>query len=68
MMFTDLASCVMRPGDTAWVHDYHLAILPKLLEMRQIKEAGRRTTSTIFFLHIPFPTSQVFRELECGER
>mmetsp|Transcript_29162 Transcript_29162/g.58248 ORF Transcript_29162/g.58248 Transcript_29162/m.58248 type:complete len:1101 (-) Transcript_29162:54-3356(-) len=67
MMFADLASSVMRPGDTAWVHDYHLAILPKLLEKRQVREAGRRTTSTIFFLHIPFPTSQVFRELECGE-
>jgi trehalose 6-phosphate synthase/phosphatase len=21
----------------------------------------------VFFLHIPFPTSQIFRELECGE-
>jgi len=57
----------LQPDDTAWVHDYHLALLPKLLEDLQMKEVGKRTTNTVFFLHIPFPTSQIFRELECGE-
>jgi len=28
---------------------------------------GQRRSSIIFFLHIPFPTSQIFRALYCGE-
>jgi trehalose 6-phosphate synthase/phosphatase len=43
--------------DTFWVHDYHLLLLPNLL----------RTyfpgTNIGFFLHIPFPSSEVFRIL-----
>ncbi|GMI02684.1 hypothetical protein TrVE_jg6927 [Triparma verrucosa] len=66
-LFNAEASRVMLPGDSAWVHDYHLALLPKFMESTQINQFGRRTTNTIFFLHIPFPTSQVFRELEYGE-
>ncbi|KAG7347721.1 trehalose-phosphatase [Nitzschia inconspicua] len=47
-----------------WIHDYHLSLLPMYL--------SRDGTTTkfcrkVFFLHIPFPTSQIFRELECGE-
>ena len=34
----------------------------------QLAIHGKRTTNTVFFLHIPFPTSQIFRELECGEQ
>lgn len=50
-----------------WVHDYHLMLLPKLLSDRE-KEVSpsqqrQRQTSIIFFLHIPFPTSQIFRYL-----
>lgn len=29
---------------------------------------GCKVTRKVFFLHIPFPTSQIFRELECGEK
>jgi trehalose 6-phosphate synthase/phosphatase len=48
---------IAKPGDIIWVHDYHLMILPKLLRER-LPEA------TIgFFLHIPFPSSEVFRIL-----
>lgn len=43
------------PNDTIWVHDYHLFLVPKLVR-EKIPEA------TIgFFLHIPFPSSEVFR-------
>lgn len=65
-MFLDEVTKVMKEGDTAWVHDYHLALLPKMIEDKQTAENGRRITNTVFFLHIPFPTSQIFRELECG--
>jgi trehalose 6-phosphate synthase/phosphatase len=46
-----------RPGDTIWVHDYQLMLLPAMLR-QQLPEA-----KIGFFLHIPFPASEVFRVL-----
>ena len=46
-----------RPGDTIWVHDYQLMLLPALLRER-LPDARIG-----FFLHIPFPSSEVFRML-----
>lgn len=43
-----------RPGDLIWVHDYHLMLLPEMLRER-IPDARIG-----FFLHIPFPSSEVF--------
>lgn len=45
-----------------WIHDYHLSLLPRYLNQEPAKSCRK-----VFFLHIPFPTSQIFRELECGE-
>lgn len=45
------------PRDMFWVHDYHLMLLPELLR----KEFPESTIG--FFLHIPFPSSEVFRIL-----
>ena len=47
----------LRPGDMVWIHDYQLMLLPKLL-----REAAPDTRIG-FFLHIPFPSSAVFRIL-----
>jgi trehalose 6-phosphate synthase/phosphatase len=47
----------VRPDDTIWVHDYQLMLLPQLL--REALPAARIG----FFLHIPFPSSSVFRLL-----
>lgn len=44
-------------GDTIWVHDYHLMLLPAML-----REALPSATIG-FFLHIPFPSSEVYRLL-----
>jgi trehalose 6-phosphate synthase/phosphatase len=46
-----------RSGDTVWVHDYQLMLVPALLRAR-LPEARIG-----FFLHIPFPSSEVFRIL-----
>jgi len=46
-----------HPRDTVWVHDYQLMLLPQLL-----REAAPEL-SIGFFLHIPFPASEVFRIL-----
>lgn len=43
--------------DTVWVHDYHLMLLPSMLKKQQPH------LNIGFFLHIPFPTYEVFRML-----
>jgi len=46
-----------RTGDAIWVHDYQLLLVPGMLR-RLLPEA-----KIGFFLHIPFPASDVFRIL-----
>ena len=55
--FADKVIDEYRAGDTIWVHDYHLMLLPALLRRRLPK------ARIGFFLHIPFPSSEVFRVL-----
>ena len=55
--FCDAVVEVARPGDTIWVHDYQLMLLPQLLRER-LSQA-----SIGFFLHIPFPDYETFRML-----
>jgi len=45
----------INDGDTVWVHDYQLLLLPQL-----IKEKKPNTTIG-FFLHIPYPSYEIFR-------
>ncbi len=47
----------VKPGDIVWIHDYHLLLLPEMLR-------EKNPDLTIgFFLHIPFPSFEVFRLL-----
>ncbi|MBE0477332.1 MAG: bifunctional alpha,alpha-trehalose-phosphate synthase (UDP-forming)/trehalose-phosphatase [Coriobacteriia bacterium] len=55
--FRDAVLEVAEPGDTIWVHDYQLMLLPGMLRDR-LPEA-----SIGFFLHIPFPVFEIFRML-----
>jgi trehalose 6-phosphate synthase/phosphatase len=55
--FAEQVAHEYRPGDTVWVHDYHLMLLPDMLRQR-LPQARIG-----FFLHIPFPASEVFRVL-----
>lgn len=48
-------------GDTVWVHDYHLMLLPQILRKQ------RPDLKIGFFLHIPFPAYEVFRILPVRE-
>jgi len=57
-----------KSDNTLWIHDYHLALLPKLLSDMECERFQKRFSKMVFYLHIPFPTSQIFRELECGEQ
>ena len=49
---------IYEPGDLVWVHDYHLMLLPKML-----KNGSNGNISVAFFLHVPFPSSEVYRIL-----
>ncbi len=56
-IFADAVAKVAKDGDIIWIHDYHLMLLPRLVR-RKLESA------TIgFFLHIPFPSFEVFRLL-----
>jgi len=51
-----------REGDSIWVHDYQLALVPQMLRERL------PNARIGFFLHIPFPSSEVFRVLPWREQ
>jgi trehalose 6-phosphate synthase/phosphatase len=53
--FCDEILKIIKPGDLLWVHDYQLMLLPEMIR-EKVPDA------TIgFFLHIPFPSYEIFR-------
>jgi trehalose 6-phosphate synthase len=56
-VFADAAYRHARPGDSVWVHDYHLLLLARALRAR-----GHRGPIGLF-LHVPFPPLDVFTML-----
>ncbi|HEX3384210.1 MAG TPA: bifunctional alpha,alpha-trehalose-phosphate synthase (UDP-forming)/trehalose-phosphatase, partial [Mucilaginibacter sp.] len=53
--FKDTIVANAEPGDIIWIHDYQLLLLPELIR-NEMPEA-----SVGFFLHIPFPSYEMFR-------
>ena len=56
-LFYEQIKKVIHPGDFIWVHDYQLFLVPDLI---------RRDFPNVtigFFLHIPFPSYEIFRLL-----
>jgi trehalose 6-phosphate synthase/phosphatase len=54
-MFAKAILEVASSGDCVWIHDFHIMLLPKIL---------REAMSDLvigFFLHIPFPSYDIFR-------
>lgn len=43
-----------KPNDTIWIHDYHLMLLPGMIRERM------PDAKIGFFLHIPFPSYEMF--------
>jgi trehalose 6-phosphate synthase/phosphatase len=60
--FADAVAAQYRKDDLVWVHDYQLLLLPGLLR-RRLPEARIG-----FFLHIPFPSEELFRTLPARGR
>ncbi|CAM9020191.1 glycosyltransferase family 20 protein [Wickerhamomyces anomalus NRRL Y-366-8] len=52
----------VKDGDVVWVHDYHLMLLPELLR-DEIQKRGIKDVKLGFFLHTPFPSSEIYRIL-----
>jgi trehalose 6-phosphate synthase/phosphatase len=56
-LFADRVQQIYQEGDVIWIHDYQLMMVPDMLR-KILPEA------TIgFFLHIPFPSYEIFRLL-----
>ncbi|MDD5326516.1 MAG: bifunctional alpha,alpha-trehalose-phosphate synthase (UDP-forming)/trehalose-phosphatase [Phycisphaerae bacterium] len=55
--FCDAVLKIAEPDDQIWIHDYQLMLLPELLR-KQMPNA-----QIGFFLHIPFPSFEMFRLL-----
>ncbi len=56
-LFANAAASVVAEGGSVWIHDYHLMMMPSML--RSIMPHA-----TIgFFLHIPFPSFEIYRLL-----
>jgi trehalose 6-phosphate synthase/phosphatase len=55
--FRDALLEFLQPSDVVWIQDYHLMLLPRLL-----REKAPQALSG-FFLHIPFPSFEIFRLL-----
>jgi len=53
--FADKVVSTYKKGDTIWVHDYHLLLVPGMIR-KKIPDA-----KIGFFLHTAFPSSEVFR-------
>lgn len=52
---------VANPEDVIWVHDFHFLLLPKMLKDKNPElKVG-------FFLHIPFPSFEIYRQLPVRE-
>lgn len=55
--FADKISSMVKPDDTVWIHDYQLMLLPAILRK------NFPDLSIGFFLHIPFPSYEIFRTI-----
>ncbi len=53
--FCDIVISNVEKNGTVWVHDYQLMLLPKMIRDK------RPDLSIGFFLHIPFPSFEIFR-------
>lgn len=53
--FKDAILKIAEPGDVIWIHDYQLLLLPSMIR-NELPDV-----SIGFFLHIPFPSQEMFR-------
>jgi trehalose 6-phosphate synthase/phosphatase len=59
--FADALLKVVKDDDLIWIHDFHLFLLPGMLKKK------RKNIKVGFFLHIPFPSSEIYKQLPVRE-
>ena len=55
--FAKSAASIITKNSLVWVHDYHLQLVPSMLR------SLRKDLRIGFFLHVPFPPSELFAQL-----
>lgn len=60
-LFADAINDIVQDGDLVWVQDYHLMLLPSMLRERM--GDGGSNVKIGFFLHTPFPSSEIYRQV-----
>ncbi|RIB12039.1 glycosyltransferase family 20 protein [Gigaspora rosea] len=60
-LFAEAVNEIVQDGDLVWVQDYHLMLLPAML--REKMGEGKLNVKIGFFLHTPFPSSEIYRIL-----
>ncbi|KAK9625851.1 Trehalose-6-P synthase/phosphatase complex synthase subunit [Aspergillus fumigatus] len=60
-LFAKAVAKEVQDGDLVWVHDYHLMLLPEML--REEIGDSKENVKIGFFLHTPFPSSEIYRIL-----
>lgn len=54
----------VQDNDLVWVHDYHLMLLPAMLREELANGPNKRKNVKFgYFLHTPFPSSEIYRIL-----
>lgn len=56
-LFFEKVDEVIQPGDTVWIQDYQLMLLPEMIRQKYPEN------KIGFFFHIPFPSYELFRML-----
>jgi trehalose 6-phosphate synthase/phosphatase len=56
-LFAERIAAQAGPDERIWIHDFHLFLVPKLLR------TFRPDLRIGFFLHVPFPSSEIFHVL-----
>ena len=64
-LFAKVMAKDVQDGDMIWVHDYHLMLLPEML--REEIGTSKKNVKIGFFLHTPFPSSEIYRILPVRE-
>lgn len=60
-MFANKMLPTIQDGDIVWIHDYHLMLVPSML--REALKLKGINVKLGFFLHTPFPSSEIYRIL-----
>lgn len=60
-IFAEKILSIYEDGDIVWIHDYHIMLTPVMLREQ------KKDMAIGFFLHIPFPSSEIFRSLPVRE-